>query len=402
MSIFNQQRYLYFSALSTVALFAFLTFCVTITDAAPQQGTLSSPLVESSSGVFFATIPANGAFGHGSIYRITSAGSFTLMYNFGSGGSATNGYNPQNLMLGPDGNFYGITSSGGDPTLSCGTVFEYTGTLSTLHRFGSGEGCHPSGGLFFEFGQGGLRTLYGTTGIIGGHGTIYTLDFFGTLTTLHTFGASGDGEAPNSPLVVIDPTTGDLIGSTLQGGASGYGTLYEVQFHPLSGPTEAVVFSFSGSTHLMNQTPIGPLASGRDVVYGNIPGFGPSTNGSLYSFTFSNLFSTLASIVPGTNQSGACSGTSVGSDGNVYGATCSAGTNGFGYVYKDNPTTRSFSVIHSFAAAEGKQGIVPPTLGSDGNLYGTTFQGGQFGYGTIYKMSPSGIVTVLHSFTASD
>lgn len=368
-----------------------------------QQGTQASPLFEGSPGVFYGTIPTRGAFGYGSIFRVTAAGSFALEYNFGGAGNVGNGTNPQDIMLGPDGNLYGITSSGGNLTLSCGTVFGFDGTtLSTLHQFGSGEGCHPSGGLYYGFGQGGLRTLYGTTGLIGGSQTIYSLDFFGTLTTLHTFGSSGDGSHPNSPLVVIDPTSGTLIGTTQSGGGFGYGTLYELQFHQGSQPTESVVYNFSGSSMLANQSPVGWLAPANDVVYGNVSGLGGYQDGNLFAFQYSNLFTALLIFAPPPHQSGACSGPMFGNDGYVYGATCFGGTFGLGYVYKYNPSTQIATTIHSFSSSEGYTVLAPLTLGSDGNLYGTTFTGGQFGYGTIFKLTENGALTVLHSFSKAD
>jgi uncharacterized repeat protein (TIGR03803 family) len=91
-----------------------------------------------------------------------------------------------------------------------------------------------------------------------------------------------------------------------------------------------------------------------------------------------------------------------GRDGNLYGTAPSGGTLGFGGVFKITPTG-AYSVIYNFdGTAHGKTPRSGLTLGTDGSFYGTTWQGGVSNYGTIFKITSTGTLTVLHNFSYSD
>jgi uncharacterized repeat protein (TIGR03803 family) len=90
-----------------------------------------------------------------------------------------------------------------------------------------------------------------------------------------------------------------------------------------------------------------------------------------------------------------------GSDGNFYGTTALGGAHAKGTVFKID-TTGSLTTLHSFSGSPG-DGAVPVAglvQGSDGNFYGTTASGGAFFQGTVFRMTPSGAITVLHSFNS--
>ena len=90
-----------------------------------------------------------------------------------------------------------------------------------------------------------------------------------------------------------------------------------------------------------------------------------------------------------------------GSDGNFYGTTVLGGAHFRGTVFKID-ATGSLTTLHSFSGSPG-DGAVPfagLVQGSDGNFYGTTASGGAFFQGTVFQMSPSGAITVLHSFNS--
>src|SRR5438105_191846 len=90
-----------------------------------------------------------------------------------------------------------------------------------------------------------------------------------------------------------------------------------------------------------------------------------------------------------------------GSDGNFYGTTLLGGAHLKGTVFKIDPTG-SLTTLHSFSGSPG-DGAVPfagLVQGSDGNFYGTTASGGAFFQGTVFRMTPSGAITVLHSFNS--
>jgi uncharacterized repeat protein (TIGR03803 family) len=88
-----------------------------------------------------------------------------------------------------------------------------------------------------------------------------------------------------------------------------------------------------------------------------------------------------------------------GSDGNFYGTTLEGGTSGIGTVFKITPSGTE-TVLYSFAggSSDGEYPFAGLIQGSDGNFYGTTEEGGATGYGAVFKITPSGIESVLHSF----
>lgn len=188
-----------------------------------------APLIQGSDGSFYGTASKGGGTaepGDGTIFKITSSGTFTVLYRF----SGTDGEKPLGaLVLGSDGNFYGTTSfGGGDPGFG-GTVFKLTpgGTLTTLYSFGSGEGFGPSAALI----QATDGNFYGTTGGNGTavSGTAFKITPGGTLTTLASFSGT-NGETPIVPLV--EGPTGLLYGTTEYGVNSacygGCGTVFSL------------------------------------------------------------------------------------------------------------------------------------------------------------------------------
>lgn len=142
-------------------------------------------LVQGSDGAFYGTTVSGGQgrcggfFGCGTVFRITPAGALTVIYAF-SVNSRADGSGPFGLIIGPDGSFYGTTSSGGSFSCdSCGTAYRLTrsGVLTTLYSFGPVNQApnDPSAGLV----MGRDGALYGTTrsGVVGstGGGTVYKL-----------------------------------------------------------------------------------------------------------------------------------------------------------------------------------------------------------------------------------
>jgi uncharacterized repeat protein (TIGR03803 family) len=179
-----------------------------------------------------------GANGGGTVYRITQRGKLTTLYSFCSQTNCTDGANPYaGLVQASNGDFYGTTVSGG--TGGFGTVFRITptGTPTTLYRFCSqptpaGEctdGAEPVAGLV----QATNGDFYGTTleGGANGYGAIFKITPGGKLTTLYSFCSQGgypactDGAVPYAALV--QATNGNFYGTTEEGGA-GYGTVFSL------------------------------------------------------------------------------------------------------------------------------------------------------------------------------
>ena len=196
-------------------------------------------LVMDSKGNLYGTTVQGGTFGQGTVFEITSTGTYKVVYVFG--GAPDGGGPVAGLTIDAAGNLYGTTASGGIYSNS-GTIYEITaaGAYSKLHDFDiyTGEGAAPWGGVAVDA----ASNLYGAT-----NATVYEWSPGGTLTVLYTFGKqSGDGSGCYSTLV--RDAAGNLYGTTLYGGAStscqgGCGTVFEV-----TGPgAEKVLYSFTGT-----------------------------------------------------------------------------------------------------------------------------------------------------------
>src|SRR5262249_14028933 len=128
--------------------------------------------------------------------------------------------------------------------------------------------------------------------------------------------------------------------------------------------------------------------------------------GTVFKITSSGAFTTLHSFDQADGE--APSELIQGDDGNFYGATEAAGTRGFGTIFRI-PTAGVFTSLHSFDSTDGSglNGLLTIQQGADGNFYGTAGLGGTSGRcsggcGTVFKITPVGVFTLLHSFDSAD
>jgi len=177
-------------------------------------------------GNLYGTTQIGGAYGYGTIYEITAAGSYSILYNFVGGNDGLYPWNPP--VLDKKGNLYGTTENGGSG--GYGTVYKFnskTGQKTILHNFYGGtlDGASPfDGALVFDK----VGNIYGTTaggGIVGG-GTMYKLAPDGTFTILHSFTNQPDGDGPMGN-VVFDKQ-GNLYTTTSAGGATTNGAVIKL------------------------------------------------------------------------------------------------------------------------------------------------------------------------------
>src|SRR5579871_115195 len=210
-----------------------------------------SLLIQGFDGAFYGTTFIGGGNGAGSIYRIGTDGTETVLYSFtgGTDGGHPSGPLAGNLVAASDGNYYGTTVNGG--SAGQGTLFQMTpsGTLTTIHNFSSSDGTgvfSPDGYLI----QGADGALYGTAG--GNTGSVYRCGLDSSFSVLHIFNGS-DGAGPFGG--VIQGTDGNFYGTTGFGGANGFGTLFQV--------TPAGVFTSLFSFHYLDGfAPVAPLVEG--------------------------------------------------------------------------------------------------------------------------------------------
>jgi uncharacterized repeat protein (TIGR03803 family) len=190
-------------------------------------------LIQTSDGDFYGTTSGGGAQDFGTVFRLTPEGALTTLYSFCAQTGCTDGDNPVGgLVRGMDGNLYGTTIYGGTGGCSgyetgCGTIFRITsaGTLTTLYSFGTvaDDGNYPEAGLI----QATDSNFYGMTsqGGVGRSGTIFKITMAGQLTTLHSFDGT-DGFQPSSAL--LQATNGTFYGSGGTGGVYGFGTIFSL------------------------------------------------------------------------------------------------------------------------------------------------------------------------------
>src|SRR5262245_17705558 len=175
----------------------------------PQSPEFGS-LVQAGDGNLYGTAAFGGELGAGAVFKLTPAGTLSLLYSFtGVGGDGAYG----GLSLGRDGNLYGTTWSG--------MIFRLTldGQFTLLHTLTSDEGENPIGPPIQTIDS----VLYGTAtaGGAGSFGTVYKLTQSGDLIVLHSF-IRKDGSAPNAPL--LEASDGNLYGTTSDGGKGWRGT----------------------------------------------------------------------------------------------------------------------------------------------------------------------------------
>ena len=331
------------------------------------------------------------------------ASKFSVLYTF-TGGS--DGARPVGGVMLRLRNLYGSTVTGG--TLNYGTVFKLgpDGTETVLHSFNGSDGADPASRLIADK----AGNLYGTTfgggrsRCYGGCGTVFKIAPDGTATVLHAF-AARDGANPYGDLIADSAHA--LYGTTEYGGASGFGTIFKLTRNG----NESVLHSFADVTDGA-QPESGLIADASGNFYGTTYFGGGSSNcsggcGTVFRLAPDGTL-TLLHVFTGGSGDGAHPTADLMADaqGNLYGTTLQGGGTfckyyGCGTVFR-LATDGTESLLYAFTG--GSDGANPAgSLIADtaGNLYSTTQVGGARGYGTIFKLAPDGTETVLHSFNGN-
>ena len=354
-------------------------------------------------GSLYGVTQFGGSSGLGTVFKVTTAGVFTSLVSFTGTTGAALGSNPRaGLILASDGNFYGTTAAGGSGG-GFGTIFKMTpaGTLTTLVNFtgttGAALGSTPLGALV----QGSDSNFYGTTNLGGANnlGTVFVISPAGALTTLVNFtGTTGTavGSSPKGGLVQAGD--GSFYGATLSGGAGGFGNLFKVA----QGGVFTSLISFTGTTGTnLGTSPNGSLVLGVDgAMYGTTSAGGLNNAGSIFRFTTDGQFATLVNLnaAPVFGRPGQSSG------GDLYGTTTGGGTAlGYGTVYSGTPGNAT-QLLAPLVPTSGTTALASRgglLLAADGNFYGTTASGGAGNLGSVFSLTPAGVLNTLVSFTST-
>jgi len=260
--------------------------------------------------------------------------------------------------------------------------------------------------------QGDDGNFYGTTTYGGGgpgSGTVFRLTPNGTLTTIYSFTGGAAGEWPNG---LLQGSDGNLYGTTSGGGNMGANAPYGggTVFKLTHSGALTTLHAFSGGSD--GTTPWSGLIEGSDGnFYGTTTNLSSAGNGTVFKITPSGTLTTLAGFPGNPNGTKTEAGLVQGRDGNLYGTTYSGGAYYNGTVFRVT-TSGSFTTLYSFTGgADGGSPEAALVQGSDGSLYGTTFFGGNpnieyiyggSGGGTVFRITPSGTLTTLHKFSGPE
>jgi uncharacterized repeat protein (TIGR03803 family) len=310
---------------------------------------------QGTDGELYSTIQTNGTYNAGTVYKISTEGVYTAVYNFCAEGGdclVTGGYPRGGVTLGTDGNLYGTTADGG--TEDVGTVFEVTdaGTLTTLWDFTAGltsQHLNDEGYPIYPPVEATNGDFYGVDdGVYGGtYGVFYKMTPKGKLTA-YPFDYT-DGYEPNLPTQGAD---GNFYGTTqFGGGTCNCGVVYKATTGGKITPLH-VFTGYVSATDYDGNRPIGVLVQDND--------------------------------------------------GYLWGTTYQGGEYNEGTIFKIATTGKDYELVYSFQFAEpqllGQLPVAGLTLGTDGNLYGVTAYGGTNNYGATFQVTPAGDVTFLYSF----
>lgn len=349
----------------------------------------SGPVLDGS-GNLYGTTNLGGTFGSGSVYRLSPNGSswkYTSLYSFkGEGDGAGPAFG--SLAIGGNRALFGTTEGGG----FFGTDFAICnckGREVQIHSFGTGtDGAQPIAGVVLDS----AGNFYGTTSLGGtyGNGTVFEEKRSGntwTESVIYNFTGGDDGASP--PAGVTLDAQGNLFGTSSFGGVNNDGVIYELS---RSGSTwkQAVLYTFQGLDD--GQNPVGGVIvdksgnlfgttfdggmNGGGIVYELSPTRGGWTFTTLYSFTGS--------------YGGPYNKLTLDSKGNIYSFTNGDGANGLGSVFKLAPSNGGwiFTDLHDFAG--GNDGASPygsVAVDKNGNIFGTAAVGGTQNQGLVFKIT---------------
>ncbi len=344
-------------------------------------------LVEGSGGVLYSTTVDGGANGSGTVFRVSKDGSgYEVLYHFGA--NATDGKSPASgLIKGSNGVLYGTTLYGG--ANASGTVYKLNqdgGGYQIMRNFGASneDGVTPFSHLI----EGSDGLLYGTTYEGGSNavGTVFKLDKDGFgYTLLHTFNRIlGDSQNPLGAL--MEGSDHSLYGTSARGGTEDAGSVFKLN---KDGSGYKVLRSFS-ATGADSAGPTADLIEGSDgALYGTTGAGGTNGWGTVFKLNKDGTNYNVLILFGGTNGAYP-NGLIRGIDGKPYGTTGAGGAGGEGTIFNFREDGSALTVLRDFAATgvEGQSPQAGLILGSDGAFYGTTFHGGDLGFGTVFRFFP--------------
>ena len=237
------------------------------------------------------------------------------------------------------------------------------------------------------------------------------------MTTLVVFAGSGTSNTPREPIAgLVEGSDGNFYGTTFGGGTNDWGTVFKMT----PGGVLTTLVEFNG---INGRFPYAGLVEGSDgnfygttFVGGGVSGPGFEIGyGTVFKMTPAGVLTTLVEFSGnGVSNKGALpeAGLIQGSDGNFYGTTSRGGANDLGTVFKMTAGGVLMTLVEFTGDELTNKGALPSSAlaqDTDGNFYGTTASGGigyfagnpNSGNGTVFKMTPAGVLTTLVEFTGN-
>ena len=338
------------------------------------------------------------------VAQFASAQTYQVLHNFTGNGDG--GLPPYTLAQDSAGHLFGTANMGGQN--GAGIVFKFTHTnsnwvLSPLYNFSDQDG-QPGWGVTLAP-DGTIYTVAMYASVLGGPcGTALHLrpsptpprSVFNTWngTALRTYVKSEEG-CPTGNLLL--DSAGHLFGVTQDGGPNGWGSVFELTQNG-SGWTESILYAFQGQND--GGAPYsGLIMDSAGNLYGTASAAGANRQGVVFELKPSGggwSEQVLYTFQGGNDGGQPVAGLIFDTAGNLYGATASWGSGGGGIVFKLTPSGGSwtYSVLTSLTGSDGP--VASLTMDPHGTLYGTTFMDDSFGYGSVFKLTPSGGVMDVH------
>ena len=319
-----------------------------------------------------------------SVGQAAHAANESIVYRFMSG---ADGFEPAQLLVGNDGNFYGTSHNiPNTQGVAAGIVFRLTpsGLLTPLVTF--------SDNMLGRLAKGSDGNFYGMTinAGAGKPGILFKLTPAGAFTTLYTF---GDADAQEFP-ILVEGSDGNWYGSAGIGG-NVYGTLFRFN------PTTHVLTTLHAFDGADGGDPTALIAGADGSIYGATQFGGSDNAGTVFKITPPGTFTTVRQLDDHTYLTGSSPvGLTQAADGNFYGVTQGGGATGWGTIFKMTPTG-TLRVLAYFRTSVRPS---PLMQAADGNFYGSLSYGGVNSVGTVYRMNAAGAMVKLYAFgsTAGD
>jgi uncharacterized repeat protein (TIGR03803 family) len=382
-------------------------------------------LLHSRGGNFYGTTSRGGAFGHGTLFQLSPAGTLTTLVHF----SGSNGATPQAALIeDTNGTLYGTARDGG--LYGSGTLFRVTvGTTPQITANPASQSVYSGTNVLLAVAASGPQPLFfhwrknGTNLTDGGNLTGASARVLSltnvtvadsgaySVTVSNSFGQTTSLDAilqvtASAPIILAQPASQSLApGSTAVFSVTAVGTTplwFQWRWNGTNLTDSASVAGARTATLSLTNI-LEPNNGAYSVEISNLLGSIVSTDAVLTVVPASvtgTRFSTVHYFTDGLDGSGA-NGLVQGANSNLYGTTQFGGTASAGTLFRLTPDG-TFDTLASLDWASGAFPAAPMVLGADGSLYGTATYGGAHNNGTLFRWTPGGILTNLHSFAGPD